>query len=170
MIVEGLSIPRYDAEPLLDSFLPYGHQVVARETIRNHDNFFIFVTAPTGSGKTDSWAIPALSGNLGVVMALYPTNALAEDQFRTLSSLRDRLRSQTQVEFVTSKTLGIMRDKAGTRTTRGDVLETLLRSMYRSDSGIVVTNPDIFIYALKNYYFNKITSSALKRFCYFRSF
>ncbi|MFY9195742.1 MAG: type I-D CRISPR-associated helicase Cas3' [Methanoculleus sp.] len=164
MIVEGLSIPRYDAEPLLDSFLPYGHQVVARETIRNHDNFFIFVTAPTGSGKTDSWAIPALSGNLGVVMALYPTNALAEDQFRTLSSLRDRLRSQTQVEFVTSKTLGIMRDKAGTRTTRGDVLETLLRSMYRSGSGIVVTNPDIFIYALKNYYFNKYLSSALKGF------
>ena len=62
MIVEGLSIPRYDAEPLLDSFLPYGHQVIARETIQNRDEFFLFVTAPTGSGKTDSWAIPALSG------------------------------------------------------------------------------------------------------------
>lgn len=164
MIIEGLSIPRYDAEPLLDSFLPYGHQVVVRKTIQNHDEFFLFVTAPTGSGKTDSWAIPALSGNLGVVMALYPTNALAEDQFRTLSSLRDRLGSQTPVEFVTSKTLGIMRDKVGTRMTRGDVLEDMLRSMYRAGSGIVVTNPDIFIYALKNYYYNKYLSSALKSF------
>lgn len=164
MIVEGLSIPRYDAEPLFDSFFPYGHQVVARETIRDRDKFFMFVTAPTGSGKTDSWAIPALSGSLGVVMALYPTNALAEDQFRTLSSLRDHLGSQTRVEFVTSKTLGIMRDEAGTRMTRGDVLENLLRSMVRSGSGIVVTNPDIFIYALKNYYYNKYLSSALKGF------
>jgi len=119
VIVEGLSIPRYDAEPLLDSFLPYGHQVVARDTIRNHDEFFLFVTAPTGSGKTDSWAIPALSGNLGVVIALYPTNALAEDQFRTLSSLRNHLKSQTPIEFITSKTLGIIRDKAGSRMDPG---------------------------------------------------
>ena len=164
MIVEGLSIPRYDAEPLLDSFLPYGHQIVARETIQNYDEFFLFVTAPTGSGKTDSWAIPALSGDLGVVMALYPTNALAEDQFRMLSSLRDHLGSRAPVEFVTSKTLGIMRDKAVTRMTRGDVLEDLLRNMQRSGSGIIVTNPDIFIYAIKNYYFNKYLSSALKNF------
>jgi len=164
VIVEGLSIPRYDAEPLLDSFLPYGHQVVARDTIRNHDEFFLFVTAPTGSGKTDSWAIPALSGNLGVVIALYPTNALAEDQFRTLSSLRNHLKSQTPIEFITSKTLGIIRDKAGSRMTRGDVLEDLLRSMFRSGSGIVVTNPDIFIYAIKNYYYNRYLSSALKSF------
>ncbi len=164
MIVEGLSIPRYDAEPLLDSFLPYGHQVIARETIQNHDEFFLFVTAPTGSGKTDSWAIPALSGELGVIMALYPTNALAKDQFRTLSSLRDHLGSQTPVEFVTSKTLGIMRDRAGSRMTKGDVLEDLLRLMYRAGSGIVVTNPDIFIYAIKNYYYNKYLSSTLKNF------
>ena len=164
MIVEGLSIPRYDAEPLLDSFLPYGHQVVARETIQNYDEFFLFVTAPTGSGKTDSWAIPALSGNLGVVMALYPTNALAEDQFKTLSTLRDHLGSQTPVEFVTSKTLGILRDRGGARMTRGDALENLLRSMYRSGSGIVVTNPDIFIYAIKDYYYNRYLSSALKSF------
>jgi CRISPR-associated endonuclease/helicase Cas3 len=164
VIVEGLSIPRYDAEPLLDSFLPYGHQVIARETIQNRDEFFLFVTAPTGSGKTDSWAIPALSGELGVVMALYPTNALAKDQFRTLTSLRDHLGSQTPVEFVTSKTLGILRDRAGSRMTRGDVLEDLLRSMYRAGSGIVVTNPDIFIYAIKNYYYNKYLSSTLKNF------
>ena len=164
MIIEGLSIPRYDAEPILDSFLPYGHQVVARETIRNHDEFFLFVTAPTGSGKTDSWAVPALSGNLGVVMALYPTNALAEDQFRMLTSLRDHLRSQTPIEFVTSKTLGIMRDRASTRMTRGDILEDLFRTMYRVGSGIIVTNPDIFIYAIKNYYYNKYLSSVLKNF------
>lgn len=164
MIVEGLSIPRYDAKPLLDSFLPYGHQIVAREIIQDHDEFFLFITAPTGSGKTDSWAIPALSGKLGVVIALYPTNALAEDQFRTLTSLRDHLGSQTQVVFVTSKTLGIMRDEAGTRITRGDVLEDLLRSMCRSGSGIVVTNPDIFIYAIKDYYYNRYLSSSLKSF------
>lgn len=164
MIIEGLSIPRYDAEPILNSFLPYGHQVIARETIRNHNGFFLFVTAPTGSGKTDSWAIPALSSELGVVMALYPTNALAEDQFRTLSSLRDHLGSKTPVEFVTSKTLGLMRDEAGTRMTRGDVLEDLFRSMYRIGSGIVVTNPDIFIYAIKSYYYNKYLSSVLRSF------
>ena len=122
------------------------------------------LSAPTGSGKTDSWAIPALSGDLGVVMALYPTNALAEDQFRILTSLRDYLGSQIPIEFVTSKTLGIMRDRVGTRMTRGDALENLFRSMYRAGSGIVVTNPDIFIYAIKNYYYNKYLSSVLKSF------
>ncbi|MDG6249260.1 type I-D CRISPR-associated helicase Cas3' [Methanocalculus sp.] len=165
MIVEGLSIPRYNTEPLFDSLLPYGHQVIARETIQNLDNFFLFLTAPTGSGKTDSWAIPALFGDLGVVIALYPTNALAEDQFRTITALRDHLGSQTRVEFVTANTLGIMRDSSETpRMTRGDILEDLLRSMFRSGSGIVVTNPDIFVYALKGYYYNGYLPSAVKNF------
>lgn len=165
MIVEGLSIPRYNTEPLYESLLPYGHQVIARETTQNLDDFFLFLTAPTGSGKTDSWAIPALSGDLGVVIVLYPTNALAEDQFRTITVLRDRLGSQTKVEFVTSKTLGIMRDSSeAPRMTRGDILENLLRSMFRAGSGILVTNPDIFIYALKGYYYNGYLPSAVKNF------
>ena len=52
MIIDELSIPRYDDEPLIGDHLPFKHQIIARDTIRNSEEFFLFITSPTGSGKT----------------------------------------------------------------------------------------------------------------------
>ncbi len=41
MIIDGLSIPRYDDEPLIGDHLPFKHQIIARDTIRNSDDFFL---------------------------------------------------------------------------------------------------------------------------------
>lgn len=163
MIVEELSIPRYNAEPLYDDRYPYAHQIIARDSIRNFDEFFLFLTSPTGSGKTDSWAVPALSGNdLGVVVALYPTNALAKDQYLSINNLKKSLNSNKRIEFVTAETLGLKQEKYSYRITKGEILEDMVRKMALEGGGIIVTNPDIFVYALKGYFFNEYLKSVFK--------
>jgi len=163
LIVDELSLPRYDEKPLLGNHLPYHHQIVARNTIRNLDEFFLFITSPTGSGKTDSWAVPALKEkDLGVVIALYPTNALAEDQYRSITHLKVVLKSNRPVEFVTAERLGLRRDKLSYRINKGEILDDIIRKMALQGGGIIVTNPDIFIYALKGYYHYKYLQSMFK--------
>lgn len=163
MIVEELSIPRYDAEPLYNDRYPYAHQIIARDSIRNFDEFFLFLTSPTGSGKTDSWAVPALNENdLGVVVALYPTNALAKDQYLSINNLKKSLNSNKRIEFVTAETLGLKQEKYSYRITKGEILEDVVRKMALEGGGIIVTNPDIFVYALKGYFFDEYLKSVFK--------
>lgn len=153
MILESLSVPYYEEEPLFEHFLPYGHQVIAREIFRTQKDFFLFLTAPTGAGKTDAWAVPALIGELtGVTIALYPTNALAEDQFRTLSALRDHIAPDTPIEFITSERLIEMRESEAVGQTKGEIISGILRRMASGGSGIIISNPDIFVYALRDIY------------------
>jgi CRISPR-associated endonuclease/helicase Cas3 len=163
LIIDRLALPRYDEEPLIGKHYPYAHQIIARDTIRNIDEFFLFITSPTGSGKTDSWAIPALKENdLGVVIALYPTNALAEDQYRSIARLKESLNSKKRIEFVTADTLGLKRDALSYRITKGEILIDIVRKMALQDGGIIVTNPDIFVYALKGYYYDEYLNSVFK--------
>ena len=162
MIVEGLILPRYDTGLLIGDDPPFGHQVVARETIEGQDEFYLALTAPTGSGKTNAWAVPALAGDrLGVVLALYPTNALASDQYRSLCRLRDRLNPSKAVEYLDADRLGLIRDDFDYRITKGEVLERIIKSQRRS-GGIIVTNPDIFMYGLKDYFSNHFLAPILK--------
>lgn len=162
MIVEGLSLPRYEAAPLIGDMPPFGHQVIARETIWAQDTFYLALTAPTGSGKTNAWAVPALTGDrLGVVLALYPTNALARDQYRSLCRLRDHLNPSKAVEYLDAEELGLKRDEYDYRITKGEVLERIVKTMKRS-GGIIVTNPDLFVYGLKDYFSDHYLAPVLK--------
>lgn len=163
MIIEELALPRYDQEPLIGNHLPYSHQIIARDTIRKFNEFFLFITSPTGSGKTDAWAVPALKeNNLGVVIALYPTNALAEDQYRSIVRLKESLKSNKQIEFVTAEKLGLKKDDFSYRITKGEILVGMVRKMALQGGGIIVTNPDIFIYALKGYFYDEYLKSVFK--------
>lgn len=163
MIIEGLSIPRYDAEPLREPFLPYGHQVTTRAVMKERDEFFLFITAPTGAGKTESWFVPALTGeDTGVFFALYPTNALALDQYRTISSLRDTLAPSRQVEFLDAERLTTLRDEYPVRVSKGEVITHILQKMSTQGGGIIVTNPDIFVLALKNVFIDPYVESAVR--------
>ncbi|NJD02548.1 MAG: type I-D CRISPR-associated helicase Cas3' [Ruminiclostridium sp.] len=163
MIVEELAIPRYDQEPLIGNHLPYAHQIIARNTIRKVNEFFLFITSPTGSGKTDAWAVPALKeNNLGVVIALYPTNALAEDQYRSIVRLKESLKSNKQIEFVTAEKLGLKKDDFSYRITKGEILVGMVRKMALQGGGIIITNPDIIIYALKGYFYDEYLKSVFK--------
>jgi len=99
---------------------------------------------------------------LGVIIALYPTNALAEDQYQSLKKLKDSLKSNKQIEFITAETLGLMKDKRSYRITKGEILTEIVQKMALKCGGIIVTNPDIFIYALKGYYYDKYINSVFK--------
>ncbi|VVB52461.1 DEAD/DEAH box helicase [uncultured archaeon] len=163
MIIEELALLRYDQEPLIGNHLPYAHQIIARDTIRKVNEFFLFITSPTGSGKTDAWAVPALKENtLGVVIALYPTNALAEDQYRSIVRLKESLKSNKHIEFVTAEKLGLKKDDFSYRITKGEILVGMVRKMALQGGGIIVTNPDIFIYALKGYFYDEYLKSIFK--------
>ncbi|AEM37907.1 DEAD/DEAH box helicase domain protein [Pyrolobus fumarii 1A] len=59
----------------------YRHQVESIEALRRGEN--IVLTARTGSGKTESWALAALAEGWRV-LAIYPTLALAADQIHRL--------------------------------------------------------------------------------------
>jgi CRISPR-associated endonuclease/helicase Cas3 len=162
MIVEGLSLPRYDSAVFMGDMPPFGHQVTARKIIETQEEFYLALTAPTGSGKTNAWAEPALTGDrLGVILALYPTNALARDQYRSLCRLRDRLNPSKRVEYLDAEELGLKRHDYDYRITKGEVLERIIRAVKRS-GGIIVTNPDIFIYGLKDYFSHHYLASFLK--------
>ena len=69
---------------------------------QDNDGRVLVNTNPTGAGKTLSWAAPVIrSGENGegwVVMAMYPTNTLIEDQKETLLNLMARYFSSEKFE------------------------------------------------------------------------
>ena len=59
----------------------YQHQYETIESLLGGYN--VVLTAGTGSGKTEAWAIFALCGNFRSLV-VYPNKALAHDQFKRL--------------------------------------------------------------------------------------
>lgn len=66
----------------IGGFRLYRHQLEAFHALGGGEN--VVLTARTGSGKTEAWAIAALANDWRV-LAVYPTLALSEDQLRRLT-------------------------------------------------------------------------------------
>jgi len=79
--------PAYDRA--LPDTLPYTHQAELYDAWQQHQA--LLVVTPTGSGKTQAAAFPILDHGEAAIF-VYPTNALAEDQERSICRLLERLR------------------------------------------------------------------------------
>ncbi len=79
--------PAYDRA--LPDTLPYTHQAEVYDAWQHHQA--LLLVAPTGGGKTQAAAFPILDYGESAIF-VYPTNALAEDQERSICRLLERLR------------------------------------------------------------------------------
>jgi CRISPR-associated endonuclease/helicase Cas3 len=127
-------------------------------------------TAPTGGGKTLSWVAPVVDSELDTV-AIFPTNALIEDQQRNIvSDLLPKIDGGDEVTVlnVTSETLSSS-GKYGLQfpsaDSNGERLEQLLRKhLGRRSEGttILLTNPDTFVLMRRGLYNSRVAN--IKRF------
>ena len=112
----------------------YKHQVEAIEALSAGKN--IVLTAKTGSGKTEAWALAALREGWRV-LAVYPTLALAADQIHRLEEYYDAAGyGRDAVVRLDRPTLSRMRG-------RDDVYSAL------ASARVVVTNPAFLMAELK---------------------
>jgi DEAD/DEAH box helicase domain-containing protein len=110
----------------------YRHQVETIRALEEGNN--VILTARTGSGKTEAWALAALR-NRWRVIAVYPTLALAADQIRRLEDYYSHAGLEGAVVRVDRPTL------------TGRKSESILKSI--SKAYIVVTNPAFLLAEIK---------------------
>lgn len=77
-----------DCEAARSGWHPYVHQALLFDEWSNHNAFLL--TTKTGSGKTQAAALPVLA-NEESAFFIYPTNALIEDQQRSIIKLAEGL-------------------------------------------------------------------------------
>ena len=112
----------------------YRHQLESVEALEAGRN--VVLTARTGSGKTEAWALAALR-NGWRVLAVYPTLALAGDQIRRLEHYYSAAGYRDAVLRVDRPSL----DRRG--GSRGDALLAIQKAR------VVVTNPAFLLAEMK---------------------
>ncbi len=112
----------------------YKHQLNSINALEKGEN--VVLTARTGSGKTEAWAIAAIR-NEWRVLAVYPTLALAADQIRRLEEYYKAVGYEGAVVRIDRPSL----ERRGKRNE--DVLATLAKAY------VVVTNPAFLLAEMK---------------------
>lgn len=149
----GVALRSYADVDYPDPYNPHGHQYRLQQALEANTTGVFLNTAPTGGGKTLSWAVPAVTQNINTI-AVYPTNALATDQKANIEREIDKLGETAQVEAVTSERLRtVYQDRYGV-TTNGEALSLLLKDAFKSNDKpvILLTNPDTFVLLRRRMY------------------
>ena len=167
MLLDGISLRTLEVDYL--GFQPYDHQYQSEELIKGDNGFFCFNCSPTGSGKTLSWLKPVLDTGMNVI-AMYPTNALISDQVDNANQvIKNHFAGMGhEIIRITSSSIFERRQElyAGdANVSNGTIIAHLIeRSLDRSGSTIVMTNPDIFTLMMKDMYRDKYLSSLINHF------
>lgn len=146
--LDGVALRTHD-EPYLFDYSPYAHQVRLRELFENESSFVAVNDSPTGGGKTSSWLEPALDRGLDTV-AVYPTNALVEDQCLGIKETVDSIERDVEVLKVTADTLSRKREEHGVDS-KGEAITRWIRE-YRGQQILFLTNPDTFVMMCRDLY------------------
>lgn len=166
----GLALRQYPGEYPVEDIDPYRHQWGLYDALSNSVSGAFVNAAPTGGGKTLSWVAPAVVDGLDTV-AVYPTNALIEDQ---RNNIKDKLLPMTGREDevtvldVTSETIGA-NGKYGEQfpeaSSNGERLSLLLEQQFgrgETDITILLTNPDTFVLMRRGLYNSRVAN--IRRF------
>lgn len=146
--LEGVALRTHD-EPYIFDYTPYGHQLRLRELFQEESSFVAVNDSPTGGGKTSSWLEPALDQHLDTV-AVYPTNALVEDQRLGIEDSVDTVDHDVAVLKVTSDSLSEKRAEHGVRS-NAEAIDLWIRE-HRGEQRLFLTNPDIFVMMCRDLY------------------
>ena len=118
----------------------YTHQAEALRHINAGRN--VLLATPTASGKSLTYQIPVLEllekNPLGTALFLFPFKALAQDQFKALTSLTDGML------FPSNRPVAGIYD--------GDTNQSRRLKLRRSPPGVLMTNPDMIHYSLLPYH------------------
>jgi CRISPR-associated endonuclease/helicase Cas3 len=166
----GLALRQFPGDYPADGIDPYRHQWGLYDALSDGVSGAFVNAAPTGGGKTLSWVAPVVESGLDTI-AVFPTNALIEDQRRNIvDDLLPKTGRSDEVTVldVTSETLG-SNGKYGAQfpeaNSNGERLERLLRKHFGRQSagtGILLTNPDTFVLMRRGLYNSRVAN--VKRF------
>lgn len=132
--LKGLGLREYPGDYPVDGITPHQHQWALHDALTNRESGLFVNDAPTGAGKTLAWLAPVVAEALPTV-AVYPTNALIEDQERNISELLDDIEGGDRIRLlaVTSETLQNKHaEQFPDAKGNGDVLSELLRQAFNS--------------------------------------
>jgi CRISPR-associated endonuclease/helicase Cas3 len=151
----GVALQTYDDDYFFD-FDPYAHQLELLRLFRDSDRFVAVNDSPTGGGKTSSWLAPVLDDARDAI-AIYPTNALIEDQKAAIDRIAtNEVDHEVAVLKATASSIDEISDQFNADS-KGAILDNWLRKKRRSaDQRILLTNPDIFVMMRRDLYNKKI--------------
>jgi CRISPR-associated endonuclease/helicase Cas3 len=146
--LDGVALRTHDA-PYTFDYSPYGHQRSLQNLFDEQSSFVAVNDSPTGGGKTSSWLAPALEHELDTV-AIYPTNALVEDQRLGIEEDIETVDHNVAVLKVTSDSLSEKRAEHGVRSNAAAIDRWV--NEHRNDQVLFLTNPDIFVMMCRDLY------------------
>lgn len=126
------------------------HQALTLKCLRDPDVDIVFNTAMTGDGKSLAAYLPILRANTGdgSVLAMYPTNALIQDQLRQVHNYQRDFGTGKQIEFMDSQRLCELTDEIDYLERKSDAIRHIIQAE------ILLTNPDIFHYIMNFQYYD----------------
>jgi CRISPR-associated endonuclease/helicase Cas3 len=158
--LKGLAMREYpgDSYPV-EGVTPHRHQWALYDALTSGVPGVFVNDAPTGAGKTLSWLAPTISQGLDTV-AVYPTNALIEDQKGNIDSLLEDIDGGDSIHLLAVSSETLQKEYANkypAADSNGERLSYLLRDAFRRpETVILLTNPDIFVLLRREIYHKRI--------------
>jgi CRISPR-associated endonuclease/helicase Cas3 len=152
--ITGTALRQHDSHYLF-GHPPFHHQLELKRLVGSTDPFVAVDDAPTGGGKTSAWLEPALAERLDTI-AVYPTNALIEDQRMGIEEDIDTVDHDVAVIHATSAKLHQKRNEFDA-SSNGEALNKWARAERRAnDQVLLLTNPDILVMMCRGLYRSRI--------------